>query len=73
MDKIFLHTASASYWSNSTSQTNDKNGWVVNFEYGTETTSSKTTENFVRCVKSNTTPVANAGEDQILKEGDIYS
>jgi len=73
IDDKFVNTASSSYWSFSTSRVSYRSAWIVNFEYGTETTSSKTTENFVRCVNTKLSSLAHAGEDQIVFRGDKVS
>jgi len=65
--EIFEHTTSDYYWTKNASKRNANNVWVISFSEGVETTTAKTSTYMVRCVKKETL-VANAGEDQIVKE-----
>jgi len=73
IDKIFDYTANENYWTYSTSKTSYRNAWVINFAYGTESTASKTAQNYVRCVDTAILSTANAGEDQFIQEGNTIT
>jgi len=70
MSDKFIYTTSDTYWTSTMSVQTSNNYWVVNFKYGTESTMDMTNSSFVRCVETMKTPVANAGGDRIIENGD---
>ncbi|SFV65850.1 Chitinase [hydrothermal vent metagenome] len=73
IDESFIYIANANYWTLSTSERNSKSAWIINFAYGTESTSTKTTQNYVRCISANSPARANAGEDLFVERGDSFN
>ncbi|SFV71356.1 Chitinase [hydrothermal vent metagenome] len=73
IDGIFKQTASNYYWTDDVSQRDSNNAWAVSFSEGLETAIEKTANYYVRCVKEIGSIVANAGEDQIVEEGNIVT
>ena len=48
---LFLNAATSLYWSSTTSATNTSSAWSIHFNYGGGYGSSKTSNNYVRCVR----------------------
>ena len=52
ISSVFVNTASNGYWSSTTFAGSTGYAWIVNFYYGTQGRSNKTTSGYVRCVRA---------------------
>jgi len=70
IDDIFSSTSSDYYWTIESSNRDHNNAWAISFSEGVESTVAKSSSYYVRCVQSSLEPIANAGVDQLVVEGE---